>query len=109
MEEFMDEQEINFQLTPDGSNQRNIAERVIQAFKNYFISGVCSLPAKFLMYLWDKLLQQAEITLNLLRPFCIHPQLSAYLQLYGAYYYNKTPLAPPGINVQTHIQQDDQK
>jgi hypothetical protein len=49
----------------------------------------------FPLNLWDKLLPQAVLTLNLLRPSRINPQLSAHVQVHGNFNYDKTPIAPP--------------
>jgi len=46
----------------------------------------------FPLYLWDKLLQQAELTLNLLRGSRMNPKLAAWEQLHGVFDYNATPL-----------------
>ena len=51
---------------------------------------------------WCRLLQQAKLTLNLLRPSRLNPKLSAYAQLEGAFDFNRTPLAPPGTRVIAH-------
>ena len=51
------------------------------------------------MHLWDRLLPQARITLNLLQGSRINPKLSAYTQAHGAFDFNKTPLGPPGTRV----------
>jgi hypothetical protein len=54
------------------------------------------------MHLWDRLLPQAEITLNLLRTSCLHPQLSAAAHYHGLVDYNKTAFAPPGCKIIAH-------
>jgi hypothetical protein len=54
------------------------------------------------MYLLDKTIQQAELTLNLLLGSRINPKLSAWEQIRGRYDYNAQPFAPPGIKVLTH-------
>jgi hypothetical protein len=54
------------------------------------------------MHLWDRLLPQAEITLNLLRTSCLHPQLSAAAHYHVLVDYNKKALAPPGCKIITH-------
>jgi hypothetical protein len=46
------------------------------------------------MYLWDQVVKQAEITLNLMRQSHLNPKLSAYAQTQGAFNYNGAPLAP---------------
>jgi hypothetical protein len=57
---------------------------------------------KFLLHLWDRLLPQAEITLNLLRTLRLHPQLSAAAHFHGLVDYNKTSFAPPGCKIIAH-------
>ena len=103
----IDTNSIDYQLTPAGLHRRNKAERAIQTFKNHFISGLCSVDPTFPLHLWDKLLPQAIITLNLLRPSRINPKLSAYAQLHGHFDYNRTPLAPPGTKVLAYIRPED--
>ena len=77
----------------------NAAERAIGTFKSHFIAGLATTDPKFPIRLWDQLLPQAELTLNLLRTSRINKNLSAYAQLDGMFDYNKTPLAPPGTRV----------
>jgi hypothetical protein len=54
------------------------------------------------MQLWDRLLPQAEFTLNLLRTSRLHPQLSAAAHYHGLVDYNKTAFAPPGYKIIAH-------
>jgi hypothetical protein len=56
----------------------------------------------FPLHLWDRLLPQAEITLNLLRTSRLHPQLSAAAHFHGLVDYNKTYFAPPGCKIIGH-------
>eukprot|EP00957_Ditylum_brightwellii_P020660 1558100-Ditylum_brightwellii.AAC.1 len=58
------------------------------------------------MHLWDRLLLQASITVNLLRTCRINPKLSAYEYLHGTFDYNATPLALPGTKVLIHKKVD---
>ena len=90
---------LDFQLVPPGCHRRNAAERAIRTFKNHFIAGLCSVNPKFPIGLWCRLLPQAEMTLNLLRPSHTNPKVSAYNQLEGIFDFVRTPLAPPGIKV----------
>jgi hypothetical protein len=46
--------------------------------------------------MWDELIPQAVITLNLLRTSRLNPKFSAYNQLFGIFDFNRMPLAPPG-------------
>lgn len=98
----MTQESIQFQLTPAGLHRRNLAERAIQTFKEHFIAGLCSAHPRFPPVLWDKLLPQAVITLDLLHPSRVNPQHSAYAQLYGPFDYTKTPIAPPGMKMIVH-------
>jgi hypothetical protein len=54
------------------------------------------------MHLWDRLLPQAVITLNMLRTSRINPKLSAAKHIYGQYDFNRAPLAPPGKRIVAH-------
>jgi hypothetical protein len=54
------------------------------------------------MHLWDRLLPQAEITLNLLRTSRLHPQLSAAAHLHGLGDYNKTAFSLPECKIIAH-------
>jgi hypothetical protein len=107
--DFMTDEQVDYQLTPAGLHRRNWAERANQTFKNHFISGLCSTHPDFPLNLWDKLLPQATLTLNLLRPSRINPQLSAHAQVFGAFNFDKTPLAPPGIKVLAHERAEERE
>ena len=100
---------INFQNVPPGNHRANTAERAIQTFKNHFISGLVGVDPKFPLVQWDRLLEQATITLNLLRSARLNPRLSAYNFLFGIFDFNKTPLAPPGTKVLAHVKTDKRK
>jgi hypothetical protein len=102
LKDFMAQQHIDYQLVPLHVHQRNAAEWAIRTFKNHFITRLCSVDRDFPIHLWDWLLPQALLTLNLLRGLCINPNLSAHAQVYGNYDFNRTPIAPPGIHVLVH-------
>ena len=68
MQEFMRQEQVDYQLVPPHSHCRNAAERAIQTFKNHFIAGLCSVDKEFPRHIWCRLLPQAVLTLNLLRP-----------------------------------------
>eukprot|EP00804_Cyclotella_cryptica_P019081 CCRYP_014487-RA/>CCRYP_014487-RA protein AED:0.29 eAED:0.21 QI:0/0/0/1/0.5/0.33/3/0/1151 len=85
------------QFVEPNNHRVNAADRVIQTYKNHFISGLCTTDKDWPLQLWDTLTQQALITLNLLRTSRIDPSKSAYHQLHGHRYdWNAHPLAPPG-------------
>ena len=109
LQDYMAEEGIDYQLTPAGIHRRNSSERGIQTIKKHFIAGLCSTDPRFPPNLWDKTLPHCLITLNLLRASRVNPQLYAYAQIHGAFDYNRTPLAPPGIRVLAHIQPEDKR
>jgi hypothetical protein len=100
--EFNIHKQIEFQLVPPHMPRRNAAKRAIQTWKNHVIAGLCSTDTRFLMHLWDRLMAQSTITLNLLRPSRRNLKILAYNMLEGNFDYNKTPLALPGTKVIIH-------
>ena len=99
---YMEKNKIDVQLAPPHMHRRNLAERAIRTFKEHFISIRAGCDPKFPNNLWCRLIPQAIITLNLMRPSRIHPKLSAYSCISGEFDYNKTPLAPVGTKVLVH-------
>jgi hypothetical protein len=55
-----------FQLVPPEMHPHNCAEHAIRTFKDHFFSILGGVDQSFPPYLWDLLLPQAELTLNLL-------------------------------------------
>ncbi|KAJ1407582.1 hypothetical protein B484DRAFT_337192, partial [Ochromonadaceae sp. CCMP2298] len=71
-------------VTIEWKNHRaNKAERAIREWKNHFISMLCTTHPTFPLDLWDELLPQCELTLNLLRPYTVDPTISAYHGIHG--------------------------
>ena len=98
----MIEQGIDYQLVPPHVHQHNSMEHAICTFKNHFIAGLCSVDQDFPIHLWDCLLPQALLTLNLLCGSQINLKLSAYTQIHGTFNHNRTPLAPTRICIMVH-------
>lgn len=80
----------------------NTAERAIRTFKNHFIAILYGTDPQFRLHLWDQLLRQTLVTLNLLRSSWINPCLSAQAQIHGAFDFNNTPLGPLGTKSIAH-------
>jgi hypothetical protein len=95
---------VEYQLVPPHCHRRNAAERAICTFKEHFVAGLASVDPNFTLHFWDRLLPQAEITLNLLRTSRQHPQLSAAAHFDGLIDYNKTAFAPPGCKIMKNRQ-----
>jgi hypothetical protein len=54
------------------------------------------------MHLWDRILPQAVITLNMLRTSRINPKLLAATHILGQHDYNRAQMAPAGIRIIAH-------
>jgi len=61
------------QLVPPDNHRRDLAERAIQTFKCHFKAILAGVDDSFPMQLWDKLLPQTILTLNLLRQSNVAP------------------------------------
>jgi hypothetical protein len=94
---------MTYQLVPPHDHRHNMAEKAIQAFKAHFISILCGADKDFPLHLWDRLLPQAEHTLNMLRRSKETPTVSAFAYLWGQHDYNANPFAPLGCKVEAHV------
>jgi hypothetical protein len=103
LKEYLMSRDVTYQLAPPDDHRSNAAKRAIRTAKNHLAAGWASTDDAFPMYLWDKTLPQAELTLNLLRGSRINPKLSAWEQIHGRYDFNAHPIAPPGIRVLAHL------
>jgi hypothetical protein len=65
------------QLVPPDMHRPNRAERAICTFKDNFLAIFAGVDSVFPPYLWNLLLQQAELTLNLLRHTTLNPRICA--------------------------------
>ncbi len=97
---------LTLELVPPGCHRRNVAEVAIHNFKSHFLSVLAGVTNDFPPSLWDRLLPQTEITLNLLCQSNALPNISAYAHLSGPFDYNKKPLDPMGCEVQVHEKGD---
>ena len=102
LKQTMKAQGIDYQLVPPHNHRANLAERAIQTFKSHLKAGLSSVDPDFPISQWDRLIPQAEITINLLRNAKTNPKLSAYAFLFGQFDFARTPMAPPGAKVVAH-------
>ena len=101
-----DEFKMQVELVTRGCHRKNAAEAAIRNFKAHFLSILAGTAKNSPLFLWDRLLTQAEITINLLRQANADPTKSAYAYLYGPFDYNRMPLAPMGCRVQVNEKND---
>jgi hypothetical protein len=97
--------DVEYQLVLPHCHRLNASERAIRAirtFKEHFVAGISSFDPTFPLHLRERLLPQAEITLDLLQTSRLHPQLSAAAHFHGLIDYSKTYFAPSGCNIIAH-------
>ena len=99
---YLKNNNIELQLVPPILHRTNTAGKSIVIFKEHFISVLATVHPSFPLHLWCRLIPLAVTTLNLMRPLRINPKLSAYEILNELFYYNKTPIAPPGCKIVVH-------
>ena len=91
-----------FQLVPPDMHCQNQAERAICTFKDHFLAILAGVNSAFPQFLWDLLLPQAELTLNLLHQATLNPRISAWELSQGPFTFNKMPLGLAGCRVLIH-------
>jgi hypothetical protein len=91
-----------YQLVPPNNHQQNMAEKVIQTFKNHFGSALSGCAPTMPMHLWCQLLPQVVLQLLLLQQSRVNPNMSAYAHLYGQHDYNKHPFVPIRMEALVH-------
>ena len=92
----------NYQLVPPNTHQSNTAERDIHTFKAHFISILAGVAPDFPRNLWDLLLPQTELTLNLLRQATLDPSRSAWSYFHGPFDYDATLIGLLGCDIIAH-------
>ena len=90
------------ELVPPHCQRRNVAEVSIKAFKQHFLGILASVATDFPKSQWERLLLQADMTLNLLRQENTTPKVSALAYIFGTFNYNRIPLGPMGCVLLVH-------
>ena len=99
---LQDDHKLQLEFVPPGTHRALKAERVLQTWKNHFISLLAGTDPQFPLEVYDELIPQGELTLNLLRPSNADPSISAWEYVRGPYDFEKHPIAPAGIKVIVH-------
>ena len=58
--------------------KRNSQEKDIRTRRNHFVSSLSVTEKMLSMHIWEIILEQAEITLNMLRPSRHNPNISVH-------------------------------
>jgi hypothetical protein len=90
------------ELVPPGCHRQYTVEVAICNFKAHFLSVLAGVANSFPPNLWDWLLPQTEIMINLIRQSYATSNVLAHAHLSGPFDYNKMPLAPMGCEAQVH-------
>ena len=69
---------MEYQLVSPHSHRRNLAKRSVQTLKTHFKAELTNFDPEFLLTGLDSLVEQANITLNLLRIARSDPKISSY-------------------------------
>ena len=93
---------LKYQIAPPGNHRTLPAKRSIQTFKNHFESILYGCDPGYPQSQWDRLIDVAVLTLNMMRASRINPKKSSYNGIWGNFDFNKTPLAPPGCLIVAH-------
>ena len=93
---YLESEKVNIQLVEPHNHKVNAAERVIHTSKNHLIAGLSACDVSFPSLLWNKIVPQAQDSLNMLRTSRVHPNLSTYSVLEGIHDFNIHPWAPLG-------------
>ena len=83
-------------------HRRNADERAIWTFKAHFLSILAGVANDYQRNVWDLLLPQAVLTLNLLRQAMLNPTVLASEFIEEPLDYNANPLAPLSCLVMIH-------
>ena len=107
--DHLKDEHVDFQLAPPSLHCMYAAERAIHTLKNYLIAILCVTYPNFNLALWDILIPQVLITLNIIHKSNMSPNISTYSQIHGAYDFNHTPTIPPGMRLMVYENPDDRK
>ena len=63
----------SYELVPPNVHRINISEREILTFKAHFLEILAGVDPDFPKFVWENLLVQTELTINLLRQATLNP------------------------------------
>ena len=97
-----DKCKADFQLVPTNIQRRNAAKCAIRTFKARILAILAGVAPDYPRNLWDLLIPQTKITLNLLIQARPDHTKSAWEAFAGTLNYDATPLGPLGCEVISH-------
>ena len=94
------ENELEYDLVQKGQHRRNISKQAIQKWKAHTIGALSGLADNYPLVLWDELLPQMDMQVNILRFSNVNPNVCSWTFLNGVHDLNWHPLAPLGVECQ---------
>ena len=91
--EVITENNINFQLVPSNDHQCNVAEKIIQTFKDHFVVVLCNVDDVFAVQRLCQLLPHSEVQLNFLRRSHTQSEMPVCGHLHNKNRYDAQPFA----------------
>jgi hypothetical protein len=88
IKKILTDEVCKLQLVEPHNKRLNASERAIQTWKDAFILALATIDSEFPFQLWDRLTQQVQDCVNLMRASCINPTISVYKALNGPYGWN---------------------
>ena len=99
----------SYQLVLPNVHRRNVAERAIRTLKAHFLEILTGVDPDFPKFMWDNLLIQTELTINLLIQATLNPIIFAWEYYNGEFDYTEIPLGPIGCNIMIHTTSNKRK
>ena len=103
VEKFIAENQSKVQYTLANIHCTSFAERCCCTRKNHFIAVRSGTPPYFRIANWCKMIEQFDITLNIMRPCTLNPYLSEFEAMEGMYSFDDTPMSPVGTETMIHL------
>ena len=94
--DWFERNKVDAQKVSPYNYRANISERMTEAAKHHFISGMAGTDENDPIREWDRCVPQSQRSLNMMRPCRINPKLSADAFLEGQHNYNAIPFPPSG-------------
>ena len=105
----IEENELEYELVPKRQHIRNIAEQALQTRKAHTIGTLSGIADNSPLGLWDELLPQLNMQVNLLQFSNVNPNVCSWTVLNGAHNFNSYPLVPLGVKIQMLENPDKRK
>jgi hypothetical protein len=101
--------QLELEVCPPGNHRANAAERHIRTVKDHLVSVLAATDESFPPNAWDLLLQQVELSINLLRPCRSDQSISAWQRVCGPWDFRARPIAPMGTPVLVFESREERK